>query len=311
MDIGLNTVFLPGGNIFEDDEEEVIAEFSVMEHLLYGYYYEDYEDIIDNKENKTFYSTEQLLELWRKYVEIDEENQVVWEFKFQMFDWNDIKGILANLEKIKMADEALFSKLFTGNLVSCLLYEITRIPKEILNKRNKEYLAKWIQNHKVGEFSYENFWKVVRHHMQNKNDAMDRFNIDNTTLRYSYLWKQCCKKPIYLSMKEHMHKQTYQFCTLNTDDVYLNSLNLDFVGLNLLLKICDGVLGLEGFSKDNHLAEIIETDNKELLYECLKKNFVTKRMAKNRLEDALEKQRYDLIPLLLLKCHGEWPEGKE
>lgn len=306
----MNTVFMPGGNIFDEDEIDVNIEFSTMEHLLYGYYYEDYEDIIDNKENKTYYDLEHLLELWRKYVEIDEENQVVWEFNFQMFQWKDIKGILENLEKIKMADEALFAKLFTGNLVSCLLYEIERLPKEILTKRNKEFLAKWIQKNKVGEFSDRDFWKVVKYHTLTNNEGMERLAMDNTTLKYSYLWKRCCKKPIYLSMKESVHRETYQFCTLNAEELCLNSYMLEFVGLPLLLKICDGILGMEGFSKDNHLIALIEDDNKELLYECLRKNFVNKRMAKNRLEYAMENQRYDLIPLLLLKCHGEWPEGK-
>ena len=296
-------------SVFEEEEEEVI-EFSTMEHLLYGYYYEDYEDIIDHKENKTYYDIEHMLELWRAYVEIDDENRVVWEFNFQMFDWKDIKGILTNLEKIKAADEALFAKLFTGNLVSCLLYEIERIPKKILSKRNQETLAKWIQKHKTEEFSCEDFWKVVKYHSKKNDAGTEHLIIDNTTLKFSCLWKKCCKKPIYLSMKDPMQKETFLFCTMNTDNVYSSSLTLEFWGYHLLLKICDGILGLEDLAKDNHLLALIENDNKELLYESLRKNFVNKEMAMYRLEDVLEKGRYELIPLLLLKCHGEWPEEK-
>lgn len=301
--------YTPGGNcaseeidLFMDDGEDEVMEFSTIEHLLYGYYYEDIDDIIFNKENKTYYSTEELLELWRKYVELDEKNQVVWELNFQLCQWEDIKDIMKNLEAVKAADKELFAKLFTGNLVSCLLYEIVRDENLNLTKKEQEALFKWIRKHKEQEFEQKDFWRVLKYHTKQKNSMANYYDVDKISVEYSHWWRQCCQKPIYLSTQDPMQWNTFEHCA----DSY--GVLSAFYFIRMLLQMCDGMVGKYKYVKDDYLLQMIQENDKELLYECLQKNFVSKEMVKNRMDDVLENQCYDMIPLLLLKCHGEWPE---
>jgi hypothetical protein len=232
-------------------------------------------------------------------------------------DWKELDMILGKLDIIKENDEKLFSELFNSNFVSCFLKAIVilqytdPVTTKTLEKRFKK-LALWVQNHKVGEFSQDDFWRAVVHVMHRK-WGHDSINLDEELMSYSRLWRLCCRKPIYISLKNSAQSSLY-VRIMNGMSGFAFGISGMLEEMEQLLDFCDGVVehdGLSSNSKKSLLNEHIAEKNKELFYKCLKKNFFSENDTTYALTKAMEEKAYELIPMLLLKKYGEWPEQKE
>ena len=288
--------------LFKEDEP---IERSMMESLLYGYYCEksdDYETV-----QTVSYELGEWLDLCRKYVELDKENNIIWEFTKKIKDWEEVLCILENLDKIREQDKHLFEEFFTSNFVSCFLYELLLTEYKILTKRNQKKLAKWIQNRKVKPFSQDDFWRVLTCFKREGCGNATYININDMAVEYSQLWRLCCSDPIYISCKDDIQKATFDIYTENKSR---SGIELDIMmdDVNRLLDLCDGVIENEWMEKSDFFKSVLDTSNKEFIYRCLKKNVVNQRTAKAGIERALKNQMYEVVPALMLKCHGEWPQ---
>lgn len=287
----------------EDVEESESWDMSIMEHLLYAQYYQESDDaeyleVMD-------YEKEEWLELWRKYVELDEKNNVVWKFNGKISGWNVVERILRMLEQLKAEDKEVFQKAFTGNFISCLLLEISQ--DLTLNEPQISRLADWIQKHKSKKFDQQDFWRVLKHFY--RNNTPDSIFVTTELSRYSRLWRTCTLKPIFISMKDEIQKNTFIYYTgYSSDRVYFNY--LEDQNIDMLLDFCDGVVHYERYNNQAWVNLLLQEGNKEMLYACFKKNFINKRMAQNALDTDSANKQCDLVPLLMLKAHGEWPEEK-
>jgi hypothetical protein len=56
------------------------------------------------------------------------------------------------------------------------------------------------------------------------------------------------------------------------------------------------------------LDDFMDTTDRELMYMALKKNFITVGLTDEAIDWAIDRKKLELIPLLILKKHGEWPE---
>jgi len=284
-------------DLLGSDNLEESTDICIMEHLLYGYYYEKDDDNENRK--KTSYLVEDWFELWEAYVEGDKDEDKVWKLKNSIASWNQVEYILQALDCINAERPELFSKLFTSNFVSCLLFEFADNSNRIsLDERKLKMLAKWVQNHKRTEFCASDFWNVVE-----KNLLMEGMHFSNIlcdrAIDYSKLWRVCCQKPIYLSLKNRKHRTIYE--SMNT---YGFGSFADIV--EDVLNICDGVINNEKISDLSLLERFLEEDNTELLYKSLKKNVINKCMAKEGIEKVIEMKKNHFIPMIMLKINGEW-----
>ena len=263
--------------VFDEEEEEEGAERSLMEHLIYGCY----DEVDDDGESvvRMQYEADEWLNLWRQYVELDRENNVIWKFSDYISSWEELELILENLEIIQEEDAALFEELFTSNFVSCLLYEIgiaATVKSIVFNEKKIKTLAKWIQKHKSRPFSQNDFWRVLYWRGENGfSSRKEGIEISDLDVEYSRLWRVCCLRPILISFKEERQRKTFApFLDIELNEgQYLPYLDREQV--DRLLDLTDGVVD----NKDHVYSKMVEwvlvRNDKELLYRCLKKNFFT------------------------------------
>ncbi len=292
-------------DLFEED-----PELSIMEHLLYGYYLEDDDDYENVK--KVPYEPDEWMELWREYIEIDKPHNAIWSFTFPIQNWDQVELILENLENLKEEDAETFHKALTSNFVSCFLHEIiysTLGKNGGISDKNKKSLVKWMKKHITQEMSQDDFWRVLAHFETRDNGYRPRIYLAYYEREFSQMWRKCCQKPIYVSFQEEIQRNTY---LLYTDEKVTSGFGGSLVEdeVECLLDFCDGVIKNENYRNGVFLKELMENRNKELLYRCLKKNLVNQITAKETIEVAAKEEYYEAIPLLMLKVHGEWKEGK-
>lgn len=302
----MDSIFNSLDDLFIDENDFDFAkeskELSIMEHLLYGYCYVKSDDseeleVID-------FTTEEWLDLWKTYLEMDKENQAIWEFKYNIPSWIDVERILKNLEQLKRKDNELFQQAFTGNFVSCLLKEI--IDNNLLNKTRTKKLANWIQKNKVEEFDQKDFWRVAKHFYGAGFQNKEYVEVQKNLVEYSKLWRACTLKPIFISMKDEVQKKTF----INNIQKSIQHTFFDHEkNIRNLLSVCDGVVDYDRFTDAVWVEIFLNSGYKELLYQCAQKNFLNKRMAKSLLNVVVKKQEFELIPLFMLKVHDKWPEG--
>ena len=287
-------------NFSEENEIYNSYDMDIMDQLLYMHYIEN--DCDRENCKRVFFSEEEWLTKWREYVESDKGIDRLWRLRVYIGDWDDVRGILKRLEFINKKEPELFHELFTGNFVSCLLFNLVFNGIEIkLNKRKITTLAKWIQKHKVQEFSQDDFWRVVQEYWQ------DMFHpFAKATIQYSQLWRACCQKPIYISMKKPIQKKVFDVFRKNEIENAKTYFVFSEYYDGWILDFCDRVNDNEKI-KDNVLVELLlNLNNVELIYKFLKKNIITAKLAKDGLKKAVADGKSDLIPMLMLKMNGEW-----
>lgn len=219
------------------DIEKKRKEASMMDQLLYGYYYE--KDCDNEHWIKVPYEVGDWLDSWRVYVKDKKGSEnSVWTLREHMNSWEAVKGVMQLLESIKKEDSDLFYEIFSSNFVSCFLYEIVYSSRDIpLDERRIKTLAKWVQKNKGQELSATDFWRVLEDKLELDVQRF-RYILFDTSIQYSKLWRICCKKPIYLSMKNATQKRIYD--TMRDSDLAEFREMLEEV-----LSFCDGVVDNE------------------------------------------------------------------
>ena len=288
--------------------EDESVKFSIMEHLLYAYYPEeddDYEMV------KTVpYETEEWLNLWREYVNLDKENNAIWSFENPIESWEQIELILDNLEKLLSTDKPLFDSIFTSNFVCCLLYEIF-VARDGTNWRysakSKKYIVKWIRKHRVQELQQEDLWRVLKQFRLEGGAFLPRIRLDDELVEYSRIWRACAEKPIYVSLDDEVQLNTYYLHIEDQTDADLFG-GLIEEPINHFLDFCDRVIQNERQGNAMFIENLLSHGSGEMLYRCLKKNVINQKTAKTAMDYAIQWKKYEEIPLLMLKIHGEWKE---
>lgn len=292
---------------FDEIEDETV-DLSIMEHLLYAHYLEEDDDY--ERIKIVPYEREEWLDLWRKYSQLDEQNQAIWAFKNPIESWEQIDQIMNNIEELKSMDKELFEKVFTSNFITCFLYEIFAARDGInwrYEDKKKRQIVKWIRKNRVHELKQEDIWRVLKQFRLEAETYLPRIRFDDTLVRFSQVWRACGETPIHLSLNDDIQINTFRLHTEDMSKTIVFGV-LEEEAVNMLLDFCDGIIHNRKQKNEAFLECLLSGGNKELLYRCLKKNVINQKTAKAGFGYAMEQKKYDVIPLLMLKTHGEWKE---
>lgn len=264
--------------------------------------------------------TEEWIALWEDFSKEDKNERSLWRFQNPPFKFFD--NTFNNLMNLKKMRPDIFLEIFDKNFVMNLITEFIK-HKEILYGCTRDGIEEWNNLSRV-----EKFISFVHENLKENCEEKDMWEkldqellVPQASLYWQaheiggliMLWKQCFQKKAYLDLTKMIEPKTaifrsWPFRGYDVDSQLFTALFIPFV------KAVDGFKGCEKYFSEGlgirHLKEFTKFAEQELMYEALKKNFINLQLIDEVMELAEKEGRLDLIPLLMLKKNGQWPEDE-
>ena len=198
------------------------------------------------------------------------------------------ENIVAKLERLKKKRPDLFHEIFDKDFVMKLIVEIGINGSE--NETDWESVKlfnKWIRDNLKDQVTEEDVWNSFL--------LLDKIGTKEL-ICYIALWRCCFQKKVFVDLEKN--PKLIQFFT---------SIRYWEIPIERKKRLFRVISGVKGSTKEI-LDDFMDTTDRELMYMALKKNFITVGLADEAIDWAIDRKKLELIPLLILKKHGEWPE---
>ena len=250
-----------------------------METMLYGAY-PWFEEVFSEEIEKEW------IALWESYAKIEKWKRNHWEMLSTEGDI--LENIVAKLERLKKKRPDLFHEIFDKDFVMKLIVEIGINGSE--NETDWESVKlfnKWIRDNLKDQVTEEDVWNSFL--------LLDKIGTKEL-ICYIALWRCCFQKKVFVDLEKN--PKLIQFFT---------SIRYWEIPIERKKRLFRVISGVKGSTKEI-LDDFMDTTDRELMYLALKKNFITVGLTDEAIDWAIDRKKLELIPLLILKKHGEWPE---
>lgn len=266
------------------------------------------EYVNENNEIERIKEDDDWLELWHDYADlsIEAKEECCFENIF-LGETTICKTILSNLRKLEKKDPELLACVLDVRLACQILREVSFIEENYSNC--SKYLTEiiiWVQKNLNTSVTQEDFWENLKRWAENK--MYLRLYHLHGFVAFLKLWKVCFKKNIDVDAKDVFQKELILHLVeeaLNEDILFFEKNPKD----NVMSVLClfDSFNGFKRSISPNILENMIRECSKEVICLALQKNFLPVEIMKTAIEHAMTEERFELIPLFLLKKYGEWP----
>ena len=283
-------------SVFENYEEDMVFEYeenkkNCIETMLF-------------EENSRCCMYDEWISMWEDFANLKKWERALWQVEStEIFKQRDIfKSVLSNLKMLKKNREDLFDEIFEKGFVTKLLFEMGKnVCNMECNKKSVKALINWISKNLTEPIMEEDFWEIIRDTCLFEDYTL--FDLAN----FAGLWSSCFKEKIVVDFVKIPELITFLFVRVSEMD----NAEIFLEEMKFFLYVVDGIRGnkmLLGKDMEDFKIKFIEWADEELMYMALKKNFIGMDVIKRIIDCAVKQNRCDLLPLLILKKNGEWPE---
>lgn len=223
-------------------------------------------------------------------------------------------GFLSDFQWLKKKDEKLFEKLFTVPFIMQFLEEIELHMSHYDARRDK--LVKWISQ--IVKLTENDFWEHTEK-WQKFQGFKAGYHLSREELRILKDMKKYYDLEFVPDMKNRVHKKYVEELLMKMS-IASNMGSLGNTAWELemmndykenILEMFSAIKGFKGMKMTTFpglMEELIKDGDKEVIHMALMKNFISLEMIKKSIDCSWKEGKSELIPLFLLKKHGEWPE---
>ena len=288
-----------------------------------------YEKVIFRKTNEGAVGTKSYITLERrKWVEACREYAQLPEV-MKKFDyvtdfrlWHLSKrgkciDIIKDYEWLKRKEPELFEQIFTLPFVMQLLYEISVYNGE--SDANKQKVIQWIAQNTSEKVTQKDFWDYIKKWQEFQGIKQNTIFDKRLELDFVKNWKKCFGLELSIDLNQKVQKKYIEelfekmsvLVTLNgfgfgSTDIW--QLSMDYK--SNLMDLFSEFTGFQGNRMSyfqNLIEELLKEGDKEVIRKALEKNFISQEMVKKCMDLTWKAEKYELIPLLILKKYdGEW-----
>ena len=264
--------------------------------------------------------TEEWIALWESYSKEDRNERSLWRLENPPVKFFD--KTLKNLMYLKKIRTDIFQEIFDQKFVMKLMAEFIKY-RVFFYIYTGDGIGEWNNSSDVDKFiNFVNvnlrenckeqvMWKKLKQELSVSKAGLywEAQEIGS----FIMLWKQCFQKKAYLDLNKMIELKeailrSWPFSGYEVDSQLFIAIFMTF------LQAIDGFKGCEKYFSEGvggrHLEEFVKLADQELMYVALKKNFINLHLIDETMELAEKERRLDLMPLLILKKNGKWPEDE-
>ena len=229
----------------------------------------------------------------------------VYELDFSNSTDKNNVSLLPYLIYLKKTNYELFKRVVDTEFFWRLLISVATVSPGIDSTKNLKTIYE-------DSFSDENvLWDLMIHEHLMSTTLGDPDDPDQMIKYIHDCWTAITGKKLYFDIEGYKHYKT------DWDVVELYSMDIDL--LRRIIKGSDGVIypkiDPEEYRKGvNPISDIVNPfykvldSSSDLILEALEKDFIRKKSVNESIEYLILKGKKSMIPALLLKLHGQWPE---
>lgn len=262
--------------------------------------------------------TKEWIALWDEYSKEDKKERSKWRLE-NKFITSVKKGeqVLKNLNTLKKVNPELFQKCFDKEFILTFMCEFIKSYVIELDPKSEQPLKKklisFVKKNLQEAIDETDMWEKIKQELYEPRGVMQFWEMPEIVC-FITLWKTCLKKEVHVDLTKRIYlKKVICNCWPMMDESWQEQSFFKERFMRLLQAI-DGFRGCEKYfleeADKGHLEEFVKFADQELMYEALMKNFINLRLVNKTIELAAKKEKLDLIPLLILKKNGEWPEDE-
>ena len=262
-------------------------------------------------ENSAGLSEKLWAELWMYYAGQSRMNREALKLGTIMGkNWENMKLWISNFLILKSKYPEIYKSAISEELFHKILLAICRKEAELeLPKEEKKEMSRLLKELNYPLKHSELLWEQVLDTEASERDSF--YNCWEPVKRYMNLWKKLSGKPVVAEMQGALRECCNRFFESSGNDFNgFGGFEENFTFLDCLLGAVDVVKYPEQLNSTQMLRYLMREDKEEQLIGALRISLISSGMLQKAIRYATENNISRVMPLLVLKAHGEWtPEA--
>ena len=264
--------------------------------------------------------TEEWIALWESYTKEDRKVRSTWRLSnYSFYNIKAYDEMISNLKKIKKLRPDIFREIFEKEFVMGLMCELVKSQMFVFDgKWNRpldvQKFVTFVKKNLKETCEETDMWGKLNQEIFGNDVKMIMMWDVKELVSFITLWKHCFLQKVYIDLTKMFDlKNAILQSFLVFDVVRKGQETFDQKNrFMLFLQTIDGFKDCEKYFLEGYdicyLEDFVKLADQELMYVALKKNFINLCLVNKVIELAAKEEKLDLMPLLILKKNGEWPE---